>query len=91
MPELLCHSCVFIYLFDNMSIHKNIIFGHQNLVLPVHMNYGRHFLEQIIDFEDKVALVSPLFIVCLKLFAKIAKDLENDYINISRRVCVGIT
>ncbi|XP_026319426.1 4-coumarate--CoA ligase 1-like [Hyposmocoma kahamanoa] len=41
-----------------MSVHKNIIFGHQNLVLPVHMNYGKHFLEQIIDFEDKVALIN---------------------------------
>lgn len=62
-----------------MSINENIIFGDQNFVLPVHMNYGRYVLEQILKHEDKICLVSTLFTICLKIFVTSAENGCTDF------------
>lgn len=36
---------------------SGVIYGDQNFSLPSHMNYGKYFLENIVNYKDKVAMV----------------------------------
>lgn len=40
------------------QIKNGIIYGDQNFFVPPHLNFGAYFLEKILQYEDRVALVS---------------------------------
>lgn len=50
-----------------MIINDKIVYGNQDIVIPSHMNYGKFILDKFFNFKDKIALVSTLIILYLKV------------------------
>lgn len=59
------------------QIKNGIIYGDQNFFVPPHLNFGAYFLEKILQYEDRVALVSFKLKEFIIIFVIYFKSIEN--------------